>query len=322
MQIIHARNVEEALLVGLRAVNVNGVIRDSRVGNVRVFSTPVTTLYEKPKERVLRLPERDANPFFHFMEGLWMLDGRNDVEWISRFNSSIANYSDNGVTFHGAYGHRWRDHFGFDQLEVAAAALLKNPDDRRVCLQMWDAEADLGKDGKDFPCNQMINFRVFNGKLDMTVFNRSNDMIWGAYGANAVHFSMMQEVLAAWAQVDVGSYWQVSTNFHAYLSTIEKHQALLHVPLNTNAYASGVFEPFPMVNTPINEWFQDLEMFMTEGPVMGFRDKFFKKVAVPMLMAWNSFKEKDYAGAQKALESCVAKDWRIAASEWIARRTK
>lgn len=323
MQIISSRNVNEALLLGLQAVNEYGTLRDSRNGPVKVFRTPVTTIYERPTERVVFYPERDANPFFHFMEGLWMIAGRNDVEWISRFNSSIVNYSDDGVTFHGAYGYRWRKHFGFDQLDVIAHLLRTNPDDRRIVLQMWDPKVDLAREGKDFPCNTSIKFRVRDGELDMTVENRSNDMIWGAYGANAVHFSMLQEFMAAWTGFRVGQYWQVSTNFHAYTATMEKHASLLKLSPGFDDYSIGNVEPFPMVNTPIESWMQELDMFINEGAVLGFQDKFFKKVAIPMLLSWQAYKNKEYGKAMSILtESCVATDWRKAGIEWIERRIK
>jgi hypothetical protein len=321
MQVISSRNVNEALLLGLQAVSQYGSLRDSRNGPVKLFGTPATTIYERPKERVLFYPERDANPFFHFMEGLWMIAGRNDVAWISRFNSSIVNYSDDGVTFHGAYGYRWRKHFGFDQLDVIAELLRQNPDDRRIVLQMWDPRVDLARGGKDFPCNTAIKFRINDGRLDMTVENRSNDMIWGAYGANAVHFSMLQEFMAAWIGVEVGHYWQVSTNFHAYLNTMEKHQALLSLSPGFDEYSLGNVEPFPMVNTGIESWMQELDMFINEGAVLGFQDKFFKKVAVPMLLSWQAYKEKKHFRAMEILvENCVATDWSKAGVEWIERR--
>lgn len=322
MKVLEARNVSEALLFGLHALNNEGVLRDSRNGPVKVFKTPVTTVYDKPKERVIFYPERDANPFFHFMEGLWMIAGRDDVEWISRFNSSIANYSDDGVTFHGAYGARWREWFGIDQLVICMELLKENPDDRRVSMGMWDPSSDLGREGKDFPCNQMVNFRIVDGRLDMYVFNRSNDMIWGAYGANAVHFSMMQEVAAAWIGVEVGIYEQISTNFHGYVAILDKHASLLNVSLESSEYSRGEVEPYPMVNGPIEDWLADLDMFINQGEVIGYRDRFFKKVALPMLRAWRLYKDKQPGAALKALDECVATDWSKACSEYIVRRMK
>jgi thymidylate synthase len=321
MQIISARNVNEALLLGLHAVNEYGVLRDSRVGPVMVFQTPVTTIYENPTERVVFFPERDANPFFHFMEGLWMIAGRNDVEWISRFNSSIVQFSDNGRDFHGAYGYRWRKHFGFDQLDTIAYLLRLNPDDRRIVLQMWDPKVDLARAGKDFPCNTSIKFRINDGRLDMTVENRSNDMIWGAYGANAVHFSMLQEFMAGWIGVPVGHYWQISTNFHAYVNVMEKHSSLLGLSPGFDDYSLGNVEPYPMIDCDIETWQRELNMFINDGPIIGFQSKFFKRVAIPMLMAWQAFKAKQHDNAIDILmDNCEAKDWRKAAVEWIRRR--
>jgi hypothetical protein len=263
------------------------------------------------------------------------------VEWISRFSSNIANYSDDGVTFHGAYGYRWRNWFlerehmpdgisrevgVIDQLETIANLLRQNHDDRRVVLQMWDAETDLGMNGKDFPCNLICTFRINPyGKLDMTVFNRSNDMIWGAYGANAVHFSMLQEVMAAWVGVPMGGYWQVSTNFHGYHATLEKHAPLFDISPGFDPYELGQVAPLPVVNGPIEQWFQDLQMFMEVGPAIGLQDRFFKKTAVPMLQSWDAWKDRENPQhrelAMKFASEILAPDWRRACVEWLERRS-
>ena len=322
MQVIVSRNVNDALILGLKAVSEEGMLRDSRNGPVRVFESPVTTVYERPDERVVFFPERDANPFFHFMEGLWMIAGRNDVEWISRFNASIANYSDDGVTFHGAYGDRWRKHFGMDQLDIIAELLRQNPDDRRIILQMWDPKVDLARGGKDFPCNTAVKFRIVDGRLDMTVENRSNDMIWGAYGANAVHFSMLQEYMVSKIGVNLGHYWQVSTNFHSYVNTFEKHKDLINLE-PTSPYHYNLVAPFSMVQD-IERWDRELEVFMTAGDsILGYAEPFFKRVAIPILQSHRAFKEKDYNKAMKIIwENCVASDWQNAISQYIERRMK
>ena len=338
MHVIDARNVGHALIQGMHQISEFGVKRDSRNGPVLVFPYPVTTVYHNPMERVLFFPDRDANPFFHFMEGLWMLSGRNDVEWISWFNSGMANYSDNGVTFHGAYGYRWRNHFPsdhttdvgqLDQLDCAIRALTLNQDDRRVVIQMWDATTDLGMEGKDFPCNVCILPRINPyGYLDITVINRSNDMIWGAYGANAVHMSMLQEYIAGAIGVQVGRYFQISTNFHAYFNTYDKHSGLLNVPHGedyADPYSYGDVQPFPMMNIPRYAWESELMMFMEEGAVIGYNDPFFKKVAVPMLVAWNTWKNKDdphrVHNTLAMVKTIAATDWRMACTDWILRRT-
>ena len=223
MQVIEVRNVHDALLRGLELLEVHGITRDSRNGPVRESECPVTTVYHRPQERVLFWEQRDANPFFHFMESLWMLGGRHDLDYVYQFNKGMKRYSDDGKTLWGAYGWRWREYWtdrtndqSIDQLSIIIKRLKEDPTDRRCVLQMWDAVSDLDRDGKDVPCNTSIYFKIDADKrLQMTVCNRSNDIIWGAYGANAVHMSMLQEYMAGALRVGVGTYYQVSDNYHA-----------------------------------------------------------------------------------------------------------
>src|ERR1039457_2230941 len=104
MHVIQARNVNDALASGLEYLADKGVEEQSRNGPVIVAPGPVTTVYERPLERVLFSPLRDANPFFATMESLWMLAGHNDVVFPAYFAKNMMNYSDGGVTLHGAYG--------------------------------------------------------------------------------------------------------------------------------------------------------------------------------------------------------------------------
>src|SRR5437667_12765939 len=79
---------------------------ESRNGPVMVVDEPVIIIYTHPRERVLLNYYRDANPFFHLYESLWMLAGRNDLKSLEFFVGHMKDYSDDGLTFNGAYGHR------------------------------------------------------------------------------------------------------------------------------------------------------------------------------------------------------------------------
>jgi len=336
MKVIHARNVHQALPEALYQLQREGVRRDSRNGPVVLFPEPVTTVYARPAERVLYWAERDANPFFHLFESLWMIAGRNDVEAVAAYVDRMRSYSDDGVTFHGAYGFRWRHHFFEDQLPKIIAALKSNKDDRRQVLSMWDADADLGRQGKDLPCNLQAIFQIAcDGRLDMMVTNRSNDLIWGAYGANAVHFSYLHEYVARSVGVEQGVYRQVSANFHAYTEVLTKVDPLAEFaadPLlpaevrwaGRDPYQDQVVEPFPLMSVSPEEWHADLDMFMSEPDAMGFRDPFFRRVAIPMSKAHRAFKERTNSDrfdlALEHLDRVAATDWQLAAVEWIERR--
>lgn len=325
MQIITTRNVHRALPIGIIHMESIGVERNSRNGRVREMPWPVATVYSRPDERVMFHVERDANPFFHFFEGLWMLAGRRDVEFVSKFNTNMMQYSDNGITFNGAYGYRWRNHFGADQLGVIVHKLAKNPDDRRAVLAIYDGTDDTSYSGADVPCNLAAHFYIRAGKMTLQVFCRSNDMVWGAYGANAVHMSMLQEYVARAVGVEIGTYIQISSSFHAYMN--EQWDLIKNLlPEDTCPYTSGEVEPYPMMVVGQQLWDRDLKLFFEDQRAYGYEDPFFQRVVQPLWFAWKAWKmtgmSKDarIARAQEVLEQCAAKDWKKAASEWLNRR--
>jgi len=333
MHVIRARNAHEMLPEALYQLQRNFVLNESRNGDVMKFTEPVTLVYREPIERVLFWPERDANPFFHLMECLWMMAGRNDVEFPAYFAKQIAQYSDDGHILNGAYGHRWRHHFnGIDQILSIVYALKNNPDCRRQVLAMWDAGHDLGRQSKDLPCNTHAYFSINKGKLDMMVCNRSNDLVWGAIGANAVHFSFLQEWMAGAIRCPVGQYWQMSNNMHLY---VDQHAELLRAmepyaadgvsgTRPTSPYTSARLGHFPIMNVEPDIWLQDLQMYLEEGVVMGLREPFFRKVVHPMVIAHKAWKEGEgvarFDTALEILKQCKATDWQLAATEWIQRR--
>lgn len=313
---IRAKNVNEALARGLTWLLMAGKEYPSRNGGVLAYPEPVITTYLNPTERVLFSPLRDANPFFHLMESLWMLAGRNDLEFPKTFNSRFGEYSDDGVTVHGAYGFRWRQQFGVDQLDRLVRELRRDPSSRRAVLQMWDPAADLEKmenGGRDVPCNTTVFFDAKDGALSMTVCNRSNDAIWGAYGANAVHFSVLLEYMAAMVGLPVGKYHQVSNNLHAYLEKFprEKLQALAESADALDYY--GTVSPRPMVTNPAT-FSVDLEKFLWRpGESQDFGNPWFEEVANPVYRAWFSRSSAD-------LTAIKAEDWALACTQWVERR--
>lgn len=351
MLVNHAHSVSEALSRGLHHLRIGGRPQPSRVGDVLVSPVPVMTIYHKPQNRVLFSPVRDANPFFHVMEALWMLAGRNDLPWLTQFNARFAGYSDDGgMTQPGAYGYRWRQHFGYDQLETIIQELKNNPATRRCVLAMWDGgqrydfeennepNSDLCtaiSGGNDVPCNTTAYFDTIDGNLNMTVCCRSNDIIWGAYGANAVHFSFLLEYVAAATGLPMGVYRQFSNNFHLYTNVVPEAQLM---PWSrdveaTDRYYSGEYasrklveglRQVPLVGPDEEPLMFTLDTFFQHDNVMdpsfSFGGVFMDKVAAPMYRAWFAHKAKDYDAAREAAEQIKADDWRIACLEWLQRR--
>lgn len=326
MQYLSVRNVQAALPTAINLLRTSGIKRPSRNGDVLQMPCPVITTYFKPMERVLFYGERDANPFFHFYEALWMLGGRDDVAPLKKYVKRMETFSDDGKRFNAAYGYRWRHHHGIDQLTTIVRGLRENPDDRRMVLQFWDCDYDLGVNSKDVACNTMATFQVNprSATLDMTVFCRSNDIIWGCYGANAVHLSMLLEYVATAAGFEVGTYTQISVNWHGYTNILDK----LKLESMPNPYISDNVGTYPLMQTPQEVWDHELERFLTDDGSLPrdvrrdmFEEPFFQDVAWPIVAAHDAFKTGRLAVAMRAIDECLAEDWRRACREWIGRRT-
>jgi thymidylate synthase len=339
MKVITARNVNDAVVKGAQLMKEGGLHQDSRGGGTLEYPEPVCTVYERCCERVLFDPVRDANPFFHLMEALWMLAGRRDVAWLSRFNARMAEYSDDGVVFNAAYGYRWRQQFQLkpasggvssDQLSVIVELLRADPDSRRAVLQIWDAEADLGVNSRDLACNTQAMFKVRGGRLNMTISNRSNDIVWGCYGANAVQFSMLLEYMAARIGVEPGIYRQVSDSYHAYHDTWPKISDIA-ARFRGDPYVQGEVSVYPLVADPgsfdaeLVRWFEnppdDLSFAQWEAEAGLWRNPYFIRVATPVHNSWLAYKRKDREAASQWLDRCAATDWQRAAREWLQRRS-
>jgi thymidylate synthase len=360
MRVIEARNVNDAWPKAIQLLEMQGERRPSRNGDVVVHPMPVTTVYSHPCERVLFDTVRDTNPFFHLHEALWMLAGRDDATWLDRFVSNFSErFAEDGGRMHGAYGHRWRHMKSadvrtdlsplgdFDQLDLVVDLLGKDPYDRQCVIQMWDAWRDLGIPGlKDRPCNTQIYLRAdreipsekyndaritaqhpashFEHCLDMTVTCRSNDVVYGCYGANVVHFSVLLEYLAARLGLKVGRYTQVSNNFHMYDWARDR--------VSQRSAEEGMLLPYPghrpIVTDP--ETFDEecriyCSLVLQDAPelyVPGFTNTFLTSTAAPMYMANEARKRGNLDHAIEIAGTIEAPDWRRASTEWLQRRKK
>lgn len=334
MKTIFAEDIDEAYYEGMSMLLEDGVWEDSQRGRVLVMPEPVTTVYTRPNRRVLFNQKRDANPFFHLVEAVWMLAGERNATFLDRYVKDFSvRFGETGGDIHGAYGYRWRNHFDEDQIPVVGKMLFESPRTRRAVLTMWDPNFDLDVDKNDIPCNTQIFFRVKEDQLidtdgmrgpvlDMLVTNRSNDTIWGAYGANAVHMSVLHEVMAGLAGVDLGTYHQMSFNFHAYEPVLAKM-----APFEPTAY---VGEPSPIIRatSPSGRRSEASDLLAACKTVINTEGQeetgvyWLDNTVRPMMMAHRLWKEKDRSGAINELEKVQSTDWRAAAKAWFERRAK
>ena len=152
----------------------------------------------------------------------------------------------------------------------------------------------------------------------MTVCNRSNDIVFGAYGANVVHMSYLHEYMASMINVQMGVYNQISDSFHAYKDVLDN----IGRPINRSLYeldGPRVVEPYPLMMDKVS-FDQELKYFLDGRNRRSWDNLIFRDVAQPMQRAWEAHKMSEY---KKALGHCAAieaSDWRAACIEWITRR--
>lgn len=322
MIVFNARNVNEAYDNALMRVRMVGGRASSRNGDVIKFPGPVATVYARPRERILWDSVRDVNSVFHLVESIWMFAGHSEAAFLLPFNARMAEFAEDDGKIHGAYGRRWRFWFGQDQILHAVHRLRANPSDRRVVIGMWDPLEDNTPGLRDVPCNTHIYFNCrTEGTLDMTVCCRSNDMIWGAYGANAVHMSMLHELVAAGAGLSVGEYTQFSNDFHIY-TDMPNFDAIWATMPNEfrDEYRNGVYiVPLLREGEGVDDFMEDCEDLLAGES--SFRTHFISKVADPLISVYVARKngDDDWPRMLANIPDC---DWKLSFEQWTNRRSK
>ena len=197
---------------------------------------------------VLTLPERQLSYIFMAAEAYWILSGDNRVETIAAYNKNIAKFSDDGLTFFGAYGPRIAS-----QLDYVVAKLIADPDTRQAGLTIWRESPPATK---DTPCTVAIWCQLRGGRLQLHVFMRSSDL-WLGLPYDVFNFSMLGCLLSARLKVLPGQLYLTAASSHLYSS-------------NFKAALDCVDADHPELNQPC---LVPSEMYMDEMVLMSTLDK-------------------------------------------------
>lgn len=226
INVIEGRGADEVWQRAMSEIRSSerALVHHGRGGATQELLHTVLTLTD-PRQRWIVSRHPALNPAFAIAEIIWILNGRNDAAFLNYWNAQLPKYAGDGSEYHGAYGHRLRSHFGMDQLQRAYHALRNNPEGRQVVLQIWDPSSDFpDEDGQpvnaDIPCNISSLLKVRGGKLEWMQIMRSNDVFRGL-PYNIVQFTTLQEILAGWLGVELGSYNHLSDSLHLYQSDAE-----------------------------------------------------------------------------------------------------
>lgn len=200
---------------------------------------PQRTMVVDMRKPVLMVPERSLSYKFMAAEAYWILTGDDRVDTIAPYNKRIAEFSDNGETFFGAYGPKI-----VSQLDYVVRKLVEDQDTRQAGLTIW---RENPQPTKDVPCTVAAFFNIRNNLLNAHVFMRSSD-VWLGVPYDVFNFSMLAHLVCAHLRkqgLDVlpGQLYLTAASSHLYAHNWDDAKAcLVSGTLSQNKTPSALFE--------------------------------------------------------------------------------
>src|ERR1043166_3727717 len=206
----------------LRKVLDQGATVESRNGRTKELMMESFTL-DEPMNPYITTPGRKVSVVAQIAEMMWILAGRNDIEWLSHYLPRAAQFADDGQHWRGGYGPRLRrwecpdpvQHATVDQFEHIITLLNEDPEARRAVFNIYDPAIDTFP-GKDIPCNNWVHFLPRDGVLHAHVAIRSNDLFWGWSGINAFEWTNLLHIISALTRLKPGSITFSISSLHLY----------------------------------------------------------------------------------------------------------
>ena len=179
----------------------------------------VTVRIHDPRARLSRSESR-GKPFSAIGELLWYLSKSDELTFIEPYVSRYRKEAEEGVIY-GAYGPRlFGDNGSPSQFETVVELLRTKPGTRRAVIQIFDA-ADIQVVRREVPCTTSIQFHRRDPVLHMSVSMRSNDACFGL-PHDVFCFTMLQEMVAAKLNLEMGSYIHHAGSMHVYEDKLQQ----------------------------------------------------------------------------------------------------
>ncbi|MGV8176146.1 MAG: thymidylate synthase, partial [Methanothrix sp.] len=126
--------------------------------------------------------------------------------------------SGNNPGFEYTYGERLRAWAlpgmpPLDQIEQAVLRLRSSSSTRRATAVTWIAPVDSSKE--EVPCMIVDDFKLRDGRLNLSVFFRSHDFA-GAYPANLYGLARLLQLVAGEVGAEPGAISTTSSSAHIY----------------------------------------------------------------------------------------------------------
>lgn len=163
------------------------------------------------------------------VEQIWFLTGQKDLSFLQQYTPIWDDFAEPDNTVSSAYGHRWRHHFGRDQIAGLVDLLQADSSSRHGVILMWDPADDglaNGTQKKNVPCPYTFTVQIFGGRLCLHLVIRSNDMMLGNPHDTA-GFAILSYFLAQKLGVRPGILTISISNAHIYDIHFDQARALI-----------------------------------------------------------------------------------------------
>jgi len=172
-----------------------------------------------PKDRKIINRERKWNEEYAEAEWDWYLTGDPNIGALGDIYGKVPEIwkrmADGQGLVNSNYGYQWERN---DQLERVIKLLKDKPDTRQACISIYDGK-EMSEYHYDTPCTYAIQFTIVNGRLDMCVTMRSNDL-WYGFCNDQYQFSKLQEMVSNRLNIETGVYYHFAHNMHLYNNKI------------------------------------------------------------------------------------------------------
>lgn len=153
---------------------------------------------------------------------LQILNGTADIKALCFHDPLIENKLDplTGL-YDGAYGPRIRP-----QMDYIYQLLKREPTSRRAVISIYNQKNQNENLTFDVPSTISLQFLLRKNKLNLICYMRSNDF-WNGLPFDVGIFGFLQEVMASWLKVKLGTYIHFVGSAHIYLKDLQKVKKFL-----------------------------------------------------------------------------------------------
>jgi thymidylate synthase len=187
-----------------------GVPQKSRNGDTLEVTDMIIEFASPDKAIPCGIGRRGYSNALAALEGLQLVAGETYDDLMVKVAPNTERFREDDGMFHGGYGRRIGTQMG-----TIVERLKADHDTRQAVVTIWDPALDAQGGKRDHPCTCLFNWRIRNGRLLMSTFQRSMDIHWGL-PYDIVMFCTLQLTMAAYLGVECGPYTHHAASFHAY----------------------------------------------------------------------------------------------------------